>query len=168
MRRLYLLQFKLRAIVDGRARAHACMRGPLLPRPPQCVFERAVAAFPLTHSLWLQYGTYLETQGGTASGGGNARLAAAAVDVYGRAARNCPWMGCVWERAVRALDRAGAEPEQVEEMYGRALQAGLQVGAAAAAGMGAQGWVGAGAGAVAGAAAHAVPVGGTGGMNSWA
>ncbi len=97
-----------------------------LPFRPQCVFERAVAAFPLTHSLWLQYGTYLETQAGSASG--NARLAAATVDVYGRAARNCPWMGCVWERAVRALDRAGAEPEQVEEMYGRALQAGLQVG----------------------------------------
>eukprot|EP00884_Botryococcus_braunii_P015613 jgi/Botrbrau1/2735/Bobra.0164s0015.1 len=28
----------------------------------QCMYERAVAAFPLTHQLWLQYGRYAEAQ----------------------------------------------------------------------------------------------------------
>ncbi|GFR47944.1 hypothetical protein Agub_g9748 [Astrephomene gubernaculifera] len=83
----------------------------------QVVYERAVAAFPLTHSLWLQYGQYLET---------HTKLPGPINDVYGRAVRNCPWVGAVWERAIRALDRTAAPQEAVDEVYGRALQAGLQ------------------------------------------
>ncbi|GLC34775.1 hypothetical protein PLESTB_001162500 [Pleodorina starrii] len=83
----------------------------------QVVYERAVAAFPLTHSLWLQYGQYMET---------HIKLPGPINDVYGRAVRNCPWVGAVWERAIRALDRTAAPPEAVDEMYDKALKAGLQ------------------------------------------
>ncbi len=82
------------------------------------VYERAVAAFPLTHSLWLQYGQYVET---------HTKLPGPMRSVYDRAVRNCPWVAAVWEAAVRCLDRTGASPDEVDEMYGRALQAGLQV-----------------------------------------
>mgnify|MGYP001810646831 CR=1 FL=1 len=32
-----------------------------IPLWPQVVYERAVAAFPVTHYLWLQYARYLES-----------------------------------------------------------------------------------------------------------
>ncbi|KAG2446465.1 hypothetical protein HYH02_008457 [Chlamydomonas schloesseri] len=86
----------------------------------QTVYERAVSAFPLTHSLWLQYGQYMET----AAGG---KLPKDKVNaVYERATRNCSWVGAVWERCLRSLDRTGAPPERLQEMYERALAAGLQ------------------------------------------
>ncbi len=84
----------------------------------QCVYERALAEFPLTHSLWLQYGQYMES----------AKLPPAVANaVYARATRNCSWVGAVWERALRALDRSGAAEAEVAAMYGRALAAGMQV-----------------------------------------
>ncbi|KAG2433859.1 hypothetical protein HXX76_008213 [Chlamydomonas incerta] len=86
----------------------------------QTVYERAVSAFPLTHSLWLQYGQYMET---AAAG----KLPKDKVNaVYERATRNCSWVGTVWERCLRSLDRTGAPPERLQEMYERALAAGLQ------------------------------------------
>ncbi|PNH11751.1 Squamous cell carcinoma antigen recognized by T-cells 3 [Tetrabaena socialis] len=87
------------------------------PARVQAVYERAVAAFPLTHSLWLQYGQHLEA---------HTKLAAPIVELYGRAVRNCPWVGAVWAAALLALDRTAAAPEAVDEMYGKALAAGLQ------------------------------------------
>ncbi|GIL49503.1 hypothetical protein Vafri_5836, partial [Volvox africanus] len=83
----------------------------------QVLYERAVAAFPVTHSLWLQYGQYMET---------HTKLPGPIKSVYDRAVRSCPWISAVWERAIRALDRTGAEPEAVDEMYDNALKAGLQ------------------------------------------
>mgnify|MGYP001807000314 CR=1 FL=1 len=84
-----------------------------------------MAAFPLTHSLWLQYGQYMET---AAAG----KLPKDKVNaVYERATRNCAWVGAVWERCLRALDRTGAAPELLQETYERALAAGLQVRARA-------------------------------------
>jgi hypothetical protein len=59
---------------------------------PQVVYERAVAAFPITHSLWLQYGLYMET---------HSKLPDVINGVYARAVRNCPWEGAVWERALQ-------------------------------------------------------------------
>jgi hypothetical protein len=46
---------------------------------------------------------------------------------YARALRNCPWVGQLWSRALRALERSGAADEQHEALYTRALSAGLQV-----------------------------------------
>jgi hypothetical protein len=41
---------------------------------------------------------------------------------------NCPWVGALWARTLRAAERAGCPPEQHEALYNRALGAGLQVG----------------------------------------
>ncbi|KAG2484382.1 hypothetical protein HYH03_016798 [Edaphochlamys debaryana] len=87
------------------------------PARVQAVYERAVAAFPMTHSLWLQYGQYMET---------HTKLPGPINAVYERATRNCYWVGAVWERALRALDRTGAPAEDLEQMCRKALAAGLQ------------------------------------------
>ncbi len=51
---------------------------------------------------------------------------------YGRAVRNCPWVGQLWARALHALERSAAPAEQHQQLYERSLQAGLQVGASLA------------------------------------
>lgn len=47
---------------------------------------------------------------------------------YARAVRNCPWVGQLWGRALRALEQSEAPEEQHAALYDRALAAGLQVG----------------------------------------
>lgn len=53
------------------------------------MYERAIARFPVTHVLWLQYAQYTEQH-----------LAVPKVvnAVYARAVRNCPWVGVLWAR----------------------------------------------------------------------
>jgi hypothetical protein len=77
-------------------------------------YERALAAFPLTHHLWLAYGRHAE-----------AHAPAAAAAVYARAARNCPWVGEVWARGMRHAERAGAPAEAQDALYEAARGAGL-------------------------------------------
>ena len=43
--------------------------------------------------------------------------------------RNCPWVGELWARYLRALERTGAGEERHEAVFRQALEAGLQVGA---------------------------------------
>lgn len=81
------------------------------------LFERALAIFPVTHFLWLQYARYIEAQ---------VRSPQAVHDVYARAARNCPWVGEVWARALRALERSGGTDEAHAAMYAAAMAVGLQ------------------------------------------
>ena len=58
------------------------------------------------------------------------RMCTAVVNaVYARAVRNCPWVGPLWARALRALERCGAGEERHAALYREALAAGLQVGA---------------------------------------
>jgi hypothetical protein len=86
------------------------------------VFERAVAAFPVTAELWQQYASYLEK---------TVKIPAVVDAVYGRALRNCPWVGAMWGRALRALERGaggGGGEAAHAAMYEAALKAGLQVG----------------------------------------
>ncbi|KAL4858071.1 Squamous cell carcinoma antigen recognized by T-cells 3 [Chlorella vulgaris] len=85
--------------------------------PSRAVYERAVAAFPVTHYLWLQYTRYLEA---------HIKVNSVVNAAYARALRNCPWVGQLWSRALRALERTGAADEQHEALYARALSAGLQ------------------------------------------
>lgn len=62
--------------------------------------------------------------------------------VYARALRNCPWVGTLWGRALRALERFGAPDDQHAALWEKALATGLQVRQGAAAGsrmMGASG-----------------------------
>lgn len=59
------------------------------PQRAQYLYERAIAKFPVTHLLWLQYTLYLEFH-----------LAVPKIlnAVYARALRNCPWVGELWTR----------------------------------------------------------------------
>lgn len=60
-----------------------------LPARVQCMYERALAKFPVTHVLWLQYGHYLEQ---------HLNVTSTVKRVYARAVRNCPWVGSLWTR----------------------------------------------------------------------
>jgi hypothetical protein len=106
-------------------------RDTLRPAPAsarQVLFERAVAAFPVTAELWQQYTAYLER---------HIRIPVVVDAAYARAVRNCPWVGSLWARAMRALERGGASSGASsggagaahEALYKAALAAGMQVGA---------------------------------------
>ena len=55
----------------------------------QCLYERTLARFPVTHHLWLCYGRYLEL---------HLKLPDLIDRVYARSLRNCPWVGALWSR----------------------------------------------------------------------
>ena len=101
----------------------------------QCLYERALAVFPVTHYLWLEYCRYLEVHNPTAAG-----------PAYARAVRNCPWVGQLWARSLRALERgaatgegaptagaAGAGAAEVAAATGAPAEEGAEGGAAASA-----------------------------------
>jgi hypothetical protein len=49
----------------------------------QVIFERALARFPVTSHLWLQYARFAESK---------LENIGVVNDIYKRAARNCPWV----------------------------------------------------------------------------
>ena len=55
----------------------------------QCLYERTLARFPVTHHLWLCYARYLEL---------HLKVPELVDSVYARALRNCPWVGALWSR----------------------------------------------------------------------
>ena len=72
------------------------------------MYERALAAFPVTHYMWQAYATYVQ-------------------DNLKSAARNCPWGGSLWANALRAIELDPAcNQQQHAALYTLALQAGLQ------------------------------------------
>lgn len=108
------------------------------PARVQLLYERALAVFPVTHELWLQYTKYLQQ---------HLKIHRVTNDVYARAVRNCPWLGRLWAAALRALERGKCPAEEHGALYDRALLAGLQVRAACLAvashvvvGVGIPGW----------------------------
>lgn len=84
----------------------------------QLVYERAVAAFPVTTFLWQQYARYCESV---------IKIPEVILSVYQRAVRNCPWHGSLWGRQLTAMERSGASQDRQQAQYNKALQAGLQV-----------------------------------------
>ena len=82
------------------------------------VYERALAAFPLTHFLWLTYTRYLEA---------HLKIPAIVNGVFARAVRNTPWVGAIWARALNALERSSTPDDEQAAMYQRATSASLQV-----------------------------------------
>lgn len=74
--------------------------------------------FPVTHHLWLQYARYLETT--------LPSIHKLILEVYKRASRNCPWVGVIWERRLRAVHRAiengCSEPANLLEEHARVYQ----------------------------------------------
>lgn len=87
------------------------------PARVQVLYERALAAFPVTHFLWLRYGTYVEI---------TLKTPTLAEQVYSRAVRNCPWVGDLWARLLRALERSTATEDRLQSTYTSALNAALQ------------------------------------------
>ncbi len=87
-------------------------------RTAQLLYERAMAVFPVTHYLWAAYARYIEA---------HLRMPDVVNRVYRRAVRNCPWVGQLWARALRALERGGAPDADQAHLYSAALAAGLQV-----------------------------------------
>ncbi|KAL3153941.1 hypothetical protein ABBQ32_013502 [Trebouxia sp. C0010 RCD-2024] len=88
--------------------------------PPhvQLLYERALAAFPVTTYLWQAYANYMQD---------HIKVPAATQQIYTRALRNCPWVGSLWANALRALELHNAFDEQQHtSLYSSALQAGLQ------------------------------------------
>ncbi|CAD7704932.1 unnamed protein product [Ostreobium quekettii] len=87
------------------------------PARVQCIYERALAVFPVTHSLWLSYGAYLDK---------HIKTGPVLKSVYLRAVRNCPWVGELWGQSLRTLERMGTSDEEFDGLYQQALQTGLQ------------------------------------------
>lgn len=88
------------------------------PARVQLIYERAIAAFPVTHYLWQGYANYVQDHL-------KAPLIVSAV--YARAVRNCPWVGSLWANALRALElTATMDVDQHTKLYSTALQTGLQ------------------------------------------
>lgn len=83
----------------------------------ECIYERAVAAFPVTHTLWLQYGWYMQRK---------CKSFDKIDKVYFRATRNCPWLGQLWERRIRSAALYENAAPDIQAIYDQALQAGLQ------------------------------------------
>ncbi|KAF8058134.1 sart3 [Scenedesmus sp. PABB004] len=81
------------------------------------LYERALAAFPVTAELWAQYGRYLEAE---------LKVPRLINKAYARAVRNCPWVGSLWSSALRAHERLDGPDAEHEAMAERALAAGLQ------------------------------------------
>eukprot|EP00798_Chlamydomonas_sp_ICE-L_P021550 gene21550-28543_t len=86
------------------------------PARVQCIYERAISVFPVTHELWVQYARYLET---------NLKIPSVVHSVYSRAVRNCYWVGVLWARAIRALSRLGVPSSEPAARLALAEQAHL-------------------------------------------
>jgi len=89
------------------------------------IYERAIAAFPVTHFLWLQYGWSLESLQLSVQAEYAERYWAG-LEIYDRACRNCPWVGEIWARRIRLQERSGATQDVLDLTYSEAMKAGLQ------------------------------------------
>ncbi|KAL1534950.1 squamous cell carcinoma antigen recognized by T-cells 3-like [Salvia divinorum] len=78
----------------------------------QNLYERAIAVFPVSADLWLDYTQYLDKTFKTA------RIVR---DSYYRATRNCPWVGELWVRYLLALERSHASEEELSTVFERSL-----------------------------------------------
>ncbi|KAJ6937885.1 hypothetical protein NC652_012239 [Populus alba x Populus x berolinensis] len=77
------------------------------PARVQVLYERAMADFPISSDLWLDYTRYLDR---TLKVGNVLR------DVYSRATKNCPWIGELWVQYMLSLER-GRAPEKEISSY---------------------------------------------------
>ncbi|KAL8527557.1 hypothetical protein ACS0TY_005418 [Phlomoides rotata] len=79
----------------------------------QVLYERAIADFPISTDLWLDYTQYLDKTFKTA------RIVR---DAYYRATRNCPWVGELWVRYLLSLERSRAPEEELSNVFEKSLQ----------------------------------------------
>ncbi|XP_041010443.1 squamous cell carcinoma antigen recognized by T-cells 3-like isoform X2 [Juglans microcarpa x Juglans regia] len=83
------------------------------PARAQVLYERAIADFPISSDLWLDYTRYLDK---TFKGGNIVR------EVYCRATKNCPWVGELWVRYLLCLERGHASEKELAAVFGKSLQ----------------------------------------------
>ncbi|XP_035540800.1 squamous cell carcinoma antigen recognized by T-cells 3-like isoform X1 [Juglans regia] len=83
------------------------------PARAQVLYERAIADFPISSDLWLDYTRYLDK---TFKGGNIVR------EVYCRATKNCPWVGELWVRYLLCLERGHASEKELATVFGKTLQ----------------------------------------------
>ncbi|XP_060167535.1 uncharacterized protein LOC132598590 isoform X1 [Lycium barbarum] len=79
----------------------------------QILYERAVAEFPISSELWLDYTHYMDKTLKTSS---------LVRDIYKRAARNCPWVGEMWVRYLLCLERGRASEDELSAVFEKSLQ----------------------------------------------
>ncbi|KAL0422191.1 UNVERIFIED_CONTAM: Squamous cell carcinoma antigen recognized by T-cells 3 [Sesamum latifolium] len=78
----------------------------------QILYERAIAQFPVSSELWLEYTKYLDKTFKTA------RIVR---DAYYRATRNCPWVGELWLRYLLSLERSHGSEEELSTVFEKSL-----------------------------------------------
>ncbi|XP_010270737.1 PREDICTED: squamous cell carcinoma antigen recognized by T-cells 3-like [Nelumbo nucifera] len=79
----------------------------------QLLYERAVAVFPISSDLWIEYTQYLDH---------TLKIPNVAKCVYSRATRNCTWIGELWVRYLLSLERAHASEEELSTVFEQSLQ----------------------------------------------
>ncbi|GMH32232.1 hypothetical protein BSKO_00066 [Bryopsis sp. KO-2023] len=88
-----------------------------IPARAICLYERAVAVFPINSSLWMKYAHYVEIQ---------VKSFEVVRNVYERAQRNLPWVGEVWAETIRSYERLDQDIDEIRSVCKKALAAGLQ------------------------------------------
>ncbi|KAK6159692.1 hypothetical protein DH2020_003073 [Rehmannia glutinosa] len=82
----------------------------------QILYERAIADFPVSSDLWIDYTQYLDKTFKVtlitfkADALQTARIVR---DAYYRATRNCPWVGELWVRYLLSLERSHGSEEEL-------------------------------------------------------
>ncbi|GER38939.1 hypothetical protein STAS_15485 [Striga asiatica] len=79
----------------------------------QILYERAIADFPISSDLWVEYTQYLDKTFKTAK---------IVRDAYCRATRNCPWVGDLWVCYLLSLERGQASQEELSTVFEKSLQ----------------------------------------------
>ncbi|XP_058767200.1 uncharacterized protein LOC131640841 [Vicia villosa] len=78
----------------------------------QVLYERAIADFPLSPELWLDYTRYLDK---------TLKVGKIVSNVYSRATKNCPWVGELWVRFMLSLERGHASEKDLAEIFEKSL-----------------------------------------------
>ncbi|KAJ6928112.1 hypothetical protein NC651_011959 [Populus alba x Populus x berolinensis] len=86
------------------------------PARVQVLYERAMADFPISSDLWLDYTHYLDR---TLKVGNVLR------DVYSRATKNCPWIGELWVQYMLSLERGRVPEKEISSVFEKSLQCTL-------------------------------------------
>lgn len=79
----------------------------------QILYERAVADFPISCDIWLDYTLYM---------GKTLKTSRIARDIHHRATRNCPWSGELWTRYLLCLERNRASEDELSTVFEKSLQ----------------------------------------------
>src|SRR3954467_14584648 len=80
------------------------------------LYERAIAIYYLDHTLWETYIRFLVDKKVSID---------ILVKTIERSIRNCSWSGNLWSNYIRILEKNFRPPEEVANVYNRALSTGM-------------------------------------------